>query len=291
MAKTSYELRELPWDSSLFGIKMGEVIIDCKNSRYEYKSDIWQNTIEIARQQSYRFLLCQLDARYKEIAVELVNQGAEIGDLLVTLELNLLETKEVQGTASKKTPASSKIRVTTAHLNDLAAICRIASENFTYSRIYQDSRFGQAKAREFYSKWILDSFGTSESLYVLRDAPPKTNVMGFISLQFHELMRRIVIRLIAVDMCHRGNGYGQALIDWLIREAVTQDFNRIQVGTQAGNIPAMNLYKNNGFQAINSRYRFHVWLDSNPSSPTENRWSREGLGNPLNAASISSERK
>lgn len=259
MTGKSYELKELAWDTELFGIRMGKVLLDCGKDGNGFTPDKWRNTLENARRQSYRFLLCQLDAHRQDISATLVSHGATVGDTLITLVLDLKEIPEVAATALESPPA--KLQVIAAESGDLPVICDIAAGSFTHSRIYQDTRFDQTKARQFYPKWLRDSFGITERVYILKDNNPEGNVLGFISLQFNEAERRLVIRLIAVDERHRGSGYGQVMMDWLIRDAIKRGFHHIQVGTQAGNTAAIRLYEKNGFRPISTKYRFHIWLD------------------------------
>lgn len=269
MAETSYTIRELPWDTELFGIKMGEVLLNLDNHENTFTPDKLRNTLELARQHSYTFLLCQLDAHCQEITASLVSQGAKIGDTLVTLELNLKELPEGSVPAAATVVSEDTVGVSVlpkrqiiaACPGDLPVICHIAAESFSHSRIFQDTRFDPTKARHFYPKWIQDSFGTIERIYILKDITSNNNISGFISLQYHEDVRRIVIRLIAVDQNQRGSGYGQAMMDWLIREAITKGFQRIQVGTQTSNAAALHLYEKNGFRPIGTKHRFHIWLD------------------------------
>jgi ribosomal protein S18 acetylase RimI-like enzyme len=259
MTEKSYELRELAWDTALFGMKMGKVFLDCGDDGNGFTPDVWGNTLENARRQSYRFLLCQLDARYQEIATALIKQGAVIGDTLVTMKLDLTDIPEVAAATLESSPA--KLQITAADPGDLPAVCNIAAGSFIHSRIYQDFRFDQTKARQFYPKWLRDSFGISELVYVLKGKTATEPVLGFISLQFNEAERRVVIRLIAVDELHRGSGYGQVMMDWLIRDVIKRGFHHIQVGTQASNTAAIRLYEKNGFRPISTQYRFHIWLD------------------------------
>jgi ribosomal protein S18 acetylase RimI-like enzyme len=259
MAENSYELRELSWDTALFEMKMGEILLQSGNAGSGYIPEIWCNTIKTARRQSYRFLLCQLDTQYQETANELVRQGAITGDTLVTLELNLRDIPELAATAVENIP--SKLQIMAAEPGDLPVISEIAADSFSHSRIYQDPHFDQTKARHFYPKWLRDSFGINEMVYILKDKNPGVSILGFISLQYQEVECRIVIRLIAVHEHHRGSGYGQVMMDWLIREALKKGFDRIQVGTQAGNTAALRLYEKNGFRPIGAKYRFHIWLD------------------------------
>jgi len=261
MTETCYGLRELDWDTELFGLKMGEIIINSVNNGDGFADDIWRNTINSARRQSYLFLLYQLGTRYQKAAEILIRQGAIIGDTLITLELNLNGSAEIAVTALE--PAPSILQVEEAVPEDLADICNIAAASFNHSRFFQDRRFDAAKARRFYPKWLQDSFGASERVFILKDKNQAMEpVLGFISLQYHEEERTIVIRLLAVDAMHRGNGHGQVLMDWLIRDALKRGFLRIRVGTQANNLAALSLYEKNGFRSTMAKYRFHLWLDA-----------------------------
>jgi ribosomal protein S18 acetylase RimI-like enzyme len=260
MAATIYPIQYLDWDTRLFNTKMGEVKLDSEKDGFQFSEVIWRETIQSARNESYQFLFCQFNADYQEISAILIKQGAVVGDVLITLILDLSPISGEIMTAVET--AASLLEFSEASIDDLPAIIDIAGNSFTYSRFFQDSRFDRAKARQFYPNWIRDSFGAVERIFILKAATGQylKPVLGFISVQFKEAEREIVIRLIAIDESHRGKGYGQLLIDWLIREAYRIGFTRIKVGTQAGNTPALHLYEKNGFQTINTKYRLHIWL-------------------------------
>jgi ribosomal protein S18 acetylase RimI-like enzyme len=261
MAATTYLIQYLDWDTRLFGTKMGEVKLDSERAGFQFSEAGWRETIQSARNESYQFLFCQFNAGYQEITAILMKQGAVVGDILVTLALDLAR---ISGAIiNDGEPAASLLELTEASIGDLPAVIDIARNSFTYSRFFQDPRFDAAKARQFYPNWIRDSFGAVERIFILQAKTGQSlkPVLGFISLQFKEAEREIVIRLIAIDESQRGKGYAQSFIDWLIREAYRNGFTRIKVGTQAGNTPAIHLYQKNGFQTINTKNRLHIWLD------------------------------
>ena len=260
MTQTCYPIRELPWDTELFGFKMGEVLLHTGIESHAYNPQKWRNTMEMARRQSYKFLLCRVDARCQDITDSLIGQGAKIGDTLITLELNLSTTTVMDAAATAELPLAG-LQILAADSRDLPVICDIAAESFSYSRIYQDSRFDPTKARQFYPKWIRESYGNTERVYIVKEKSFNENILGFIALQFQEAEHRVVIRLIAIDKLHRGKGYGQVMMDWLIREAKAKGFHRIQVGTQNANTGALHLYEKNGFRPLSAKHRLHIWLD------------------------------
>ena len=250
MSLVCYRLQELEWDTNFFGVKMGEIQLELKSDGSNFSETALRRTMEVARKRNFHFLLCQFDTSHQEISHVLTNNGAAIGDVLVTLALDLSKIPPV--------PSSPKYEVIKAVYTDLPEIVQIASESFRkYSRFYQDARFDADKVSQFYPSWVAESFMTDGKTYVIKE---QNKVVGFIALQMKPGEKTVIITLIAIDISRRGHGLGQALIEWVIAYAVEQGMTRIQVGTQINNLPAVRLYEKNGFQLISAKYRFHIWL-------------------------------
>ena len=146
-AATTYQIQYLDWDTKFFGAKMGEVMLDLENPGFRFSENIWKRTIDFARDESYQFLFCQLNAVYQDISAVLLKQGAALGDVLITLALNL--TGNIENMRSKFKPAASSQQFCEASTDDLPAIIDIAVNSFIHSRFFQDPRFDITKARQF----------------------------------------------------------------------------------------------------------------------------------------------
>lgn len=265
MAESGYPLHQLDWDTQFFGAKMGEVQLNPAETGFSFSELLWRRTLSIARKEHYRFLLCQFDANYQEIAAILIKYGATVGDVLITLDLDLDLPLATQ-------PIAGHCTVTRAELNDLPAVLAIASNSFEYSRFFCDRNFCAERVRQFYPNWIKQSFQKSEEVFVLKES---AKVLGFISLQTNQSTAELIIRLIAVDQTLRGQGFGQVLIGWAKQYALEHKAGRMVVGTQVNNIPAVRLYEKNGFRLSSAKYRFHIWMKSEGEQEQARGASRE----------------
>ena len=253
MGGNGYQIRDLNWDSRLFGQKMGEVVLAPElESETGFEEPTWLTTLDHASQSGYRFLLCQIDAKLHRICHSIFKSGATLGDILVTLKLRLNEP-------IKSTNIADKYAILTATAADLADILAMAEDSFEYSRFYQDPNFNRAKANLLYQSWIKESFKTKETYLVLWDNGIRK---AFISTQALPEGKTLVIKLLAVVSQYRGQGLGQVLLNWLIKDAYHRGFENLQVGTQAGNTTAIRLYERNGFLVERVIYRLHIWLNN-----------------------------
>lgn len=255
MSQVFYPLQELDWDTKFFGAKMGEVYLSSGKGVSGISLEAMQQTLKLAREQDYKFLLCQFDTIHQEMAAILVGLGATVGDVLLTLDRDLsLFLTQNEG---------AEFQIRKAIQSDLPEIQAISGNSFKYSRFFQDSRFDGDKVRQFYHQWIADSFMTNEEFFVLTE---ERQVQGYISIQPQIEESAMVIRLLAVRETKHGQGMGNTLVQWAIHHAAKQGLRRIQVGTQVNNYSAVRLYEKNGFRLKNAKYRLHIWLDSLPKA-------------------------
>jgi Acetyltransferases len=226
---------------------MGQVLLPASLETAKFSDLVWQNTLESAYSQNYHFLFCPFDVSYQEISSVIASHGGTIGDILVTFSL------DCSGLKKRK----MKYQATQAEFEDLPGIIDIARKSFRDSRFFKDSHFDRVKAQQFYPSWLKESFYNSEKILVLKQ---EKQILGFISLKPDSPGETLMIRLIAVDDCQQGKGFGQILIDQAINVALDQNFRRLQAGTQLTNRTAINLYEKNGFRLIDAKYRYHIWL-------------------------------
>lgn len=246
-----YPVKQLNWDTQLFGIRMGEVELGEERPDLVISIVAWRRTLELAREQGFQFLFCQFDVEMQELANLIIGIGGTIGDILLTLKMDPVAI--IPGNISEEALA----HIYPATEEDLPEILAIAGSSFELSRIIQDRRFDPTKSRQFYPRWIFGRFGVQEKYFVFKD---KQAVQGFIALN-EPTDGKGSISLIAVNSASLGQGVGRALVGWAIASGVTQGLKQLRVGTQINNYPATRLYEKSGFRMERAKYRFHIWLD------------------------------
>jgi dTDP-4-amino-4,6-dideoxy-D-galactose acyltransferase len=70
-----------------------------------------------------------------------------------------------------------------------------------------------------------------------------------------------IIDLVGVDARYQGKGAGRALSQMFV-ERWKDRANRLRVGTQSSNIPAMRLYESLGFRITETSYVLHAHMKS-----------------------------
>jgi ribosomal protein S18 acetylase RimI-like enzyme len=250
MNRHHYQLKELEWDTRLFGVKMGELLLEIDQPEFCFNAEKWRSVLEEARRSGYAFLLCQFDTTRQDVCHDFEKSGATLGDVLVRLRLNL-------DRSDRSANGRAALPVTPADPEDLPELAVIANAGFRNSRFFQDPRFNVARVAEFYPTWIRDSFVKNETYMVVK---ADERIGGFISFQENIKENDLVIRLIAIHPEMQGRGLGQALMDWIIDYAAEKGLQTITVGTQINNYGALRLYEKNGFRIQSAKYRWHIWL-------------------------------
>lgn len=183
-------------------------------------------------------------------AVEtLVHAGFNVVDVGVTLDHNG-ETVHADGV--------NGVTVESATLDDEASIVDVAGRCFVYSRFHADRRIDAEQADNVKREWVRNSCrGRAAAVYVARRAG---EVAGFLAVMLRDgADSRAAIDLIGVDAGHQGKGVGRSLSLRFIREWRDRA-DRLVVGTQAANIPALRLYESLGFRTSETAYALHAHL-------------------------------
>ncbi|MBA7490680.1 dTDP-fucosamine acetyltransferase [subsurface metagenome] len=135
----------------------------------------------------------------------------------------------------------------------LESLQRIAYSSFQYSRFHADPMICPETAKLSRSEWIVNScHGRAEKVFV---AQKQRKIVGFIAcrpgINFNGNNVGI-IDLIATDPDHKRQGIALSLVKEAI-EYYSKKKYKLIVGTQAKNIPSVNLYIKLGFRLIKSQ--------------------------------------
>jgi dTDP-4-amino-4,6-dideoxy-D-galactose acyltransferase len=214
-------IKELKWDSALFGRKMGRLTgVPSERSL--------RNLIDRARKDNYHYLTCRLSLKRMAEVQQLEKFGFYLTDLGVVWE-------------RKKVAIPDRVvSVRKAAVKDTAMLKKISSGLFTDGRFYNDPFFARHEADRLYQAWIDNS---------LREKDVQTFVVankGFITCKKLSKYRGD-IPLVGVIAKEQGKGIGSSLVKTALSWFKTNGIRTVTVRTQANNVRAMNFYKGLGF--------------------------------------------
>jgi dTDP-4-amino-4,6-dideoxy-D-galactose acyltransferase len=176
-------------------------------------------------------------------------------DVNVTFDWDRDAAATLSGEANKRGP----ITVTVAKQSDAAAVEAVAARCFTFSRFHLDPSIGRERANEIKRQWAGNSCrGRASVVYVARE---QGGVAGFLAVLENNLSGKkdAVIDLVGVEPAYQGRGAGLAMSRMFV-EQWRDRADRLRVGTQISNIPALRLYEKIGFRVTETSYVLHAHI-------------------------------
>ncbi|MEM1346962.1 MAG: GNAT family N-acetyltransferase [Myxococcota bacterium] len=236
--------RALEWDSEFFGCAVGRVdwdgaSVSCVEEILEFQA------------------LERLDVLYVLVACEgtklvraLVARGFDRVDERLTYGLDWSSWRERPGRANREDV------FVTASATDISALQDIAAEAHRDSRFYADPGFDEQACSRLYRVWIEVSCGRrADVVWTCHDAQ---GACGYVTCTVKDDVGSI--GLVGVAPRARGRGLATGLLHqalWWFRE---QGVGRVDVVTQARNIPAQRLYQSAGFKLRERAVWYHRWV-------------------------------
>lgn len=159
------------------------------------------------------------------------------------------------------TNGHSTSNIGSATADDALAVETIAGHRFVFSRFHLDPAIGLDRANEVKRQWARNACqGRASAVYVARQ---KNTVTGFLAVLESKSSRGTdaIIDLVGVGAGHQGQGIGQALCKMFVEEWRTRA-DRLRVGTQISNIPAIRLYESIGFRVTETSYVLHAHVNN-----------------------------
>lgn len=137
-------------------------------------------------------------------------------------------------------------------------ILSVAGSAFRYSRFHLDPQVPLALAHRIKREWIA-SYTRKERGALLLAGAVDGRTAGFLAVLDQQIDGRRVrtIDLIGVDSAYQGRGVGTALTRYFVN-AYARDFDVLQVGTQAANVPSLRMYMKCGFIPTSTGYVAHL---------------------------------
>ncbi len=142
-----------------------------------------------------------------------------------------------------------------ATARDEAEVTEIAAQSFKVSRFHLDPQIPDKIANEIKAVWAQSYFMGQRGNWMVV-ATVNDHVAGFLQL-LRGSEDTLIIDLLAVAPIYRGQGLAKSMIVYAANNCL-QSLQKIQVGTQVVNIPALNLYRSLGFQIEQAKYVLHL---------------------------------
>lgn len=164
------------------------------------------------------------------------------------VDTNIVLRKPVE--KGKALSGNCEVRLATEY--DVGGVRAIARSEFQYSRFHMDPNVDNKMADQFKAEWAGNFFsGQRGERMVIAEIDDQ--LAGFLQL-LHD-GNKLIIDLMAVASAFRRCNVSTDMI--LYAEDRAAGFDCIQVGTQAGNIPALRFYEKVGFRCVGSSYVLH----------------------------------
>lgn len=240
-------IQEMPFETNIFGIKIKKIDFFSVITEYQNDLEIKNSILDWAFQNIFK----------KEVTI---HSRANIIDFstihaLESHSFKVMDTllefyKDIRGHRTIVLDERN-INIQRYSSNMLDDLIYIAENTFNYGRYHSDPVLHD-KAKDVYKNWTINSCsGRADEVLV---AKFENQIVGFIICNIYRdslPIKRGVIELIAVKQECQGMGIGSRLIDaslnWFNGKV---DF--VEIGTQANNCAAINLYSKKGFKTCPS---------------------------------------
>lgn len=246
----SRRIDSLHWDSDFFSVPIGRI-----NTK-----KIDEGTIDLVLQEAVaagiRCLYFEADPNDLPTVLTAEAHGFHLVDVRVVLEYPFTD----RPAPSSRFVAPSELKINTARASDLPRLEEISEEVGEYSRYTFDDKFTKTQGKLLYRTWIRNSLsGLADIVLTARWGGEENDVIGLITCALKEGVSHIQLAGVHHSFRQKGVGTGlvQAALDW----SKDQNVSKMQVVTQARNVPAQRLYQQMGFFTKTMTLYYHKWID------------------------------
>jgi len=248
------DVREDPWLSKIMGHGVFKVLpVESPPAATDKDaSDLLDEVRRHATQQAAAMYYARVDTAQVDLVRQFCVAGFYVVDVTVTFFM--------EAPARVRDPAPGKVSICPVSPEHHQGVLDMASSCFQFSRFHLDPLVPRSIADRIKREWVLSYIrkqrGDELFAAVLNGRP--VGFLAALSMESHGA-RIKVIDLIGVDRACQNQGIGTALTEFFIRRYHTQ-CDRLQVGTQAANVPSMRLYEHLGFSVMKTQYVLHLHL-------------------------------
>ncbi len=221
----------LEWDSVFFGYKVGKLNF-FNEKEFHLSFNKYSN--------NFHLIYVFSDQKLQFNGINLVdNKLIFVKKIDQTLKKNLNTRIQLYNEINKESN------------QELMALALLSGK---YSRFKLDVNFKNNEFEKMYQFWIDKHINENKKIIVKKNSK---ELAGFIL--YSKRKNTIYIELIAVSEKYQGKGIASELINEIEVIGLSLSCEYIEVATQSINNPAVNLYKKNNFELINSIFIYHYW--------------------------------
>jgi ribosomal protein S18 acetylase RimI-like enzyme len=241
-------LEVLPWDSHFFGLPIGRAV----------PASLDEETMNrlLAEARAHQLQCLYLEANPNDpITVRLAEEyGFHLVDVRVVLE----HPFDHRPAPVPRYPIPSELVVNSPHPDEMPRLREVTAQIGHTSRFMFDHRFGPTQSDRLYRQWIENACHGFADIVLVARWHETGEAIGLITCKHQAGVAQI--QLAGVDTNSRqlgvGTGLVQAALDWARGQAA----QRMEVVTQARNVPAQRLYQQMGFFTKTMSLYYHKWL-------------------------------
>lgn len=233
-------IRELVWDSALFGRKIGELTVSNR------ELNLIEAALKKAEADGFQYVICKIYS----LNSSLMNRLRSLDFYLVDIGMTCAIDASSLSAGMKRRSSAVKQLLRTANDHDISALKETARSTFSNGRFYHDPFFSKKEADNLYNAWVENAVrgdAADKVLYI-----PET---GYVACQ-KSGNRRGKIVLIGVKEGFRRKGFGAVLMEQALKWFQDNGVRLVSVRTNMRSLDAINFYLKQGFYIKKYDYVF-----------------------------------
>jgi dTDP-4-amino-4,6-dideoxy-D-galactose acyltransferase len=241
-------LKPLPWDSEFFGLPIGRVLLTKLDEAQA------EALLQEARQLGLRCLYFEADPDDPVAVTATEKYGFSLVDVRVVLE----HPFDQRPAPVPRYPLPPELVINGPCDHDLSRLRDIAAQIGHTSRFTFDQNFAPGASERLYRRWIENACQGFADVVLIARWRSQGEAVGLITCTVDHTT--VHIQLAGVHLDHRQRGVGTGLVQAALDWAKARQVQRMEVVTQARNVPAQRLYQQMGFFNKSMTLYYHKWL-------------------------------
>ncbi|MBN1994181.1 MAG: GNAT family N-acetyltransferase [Anaerolineae bacterium] len=243
-------LEPLPWDSEFFGLAIARITA----TRLDGAGI--KELMEQAQAAKLRCLYFEADPNDPATVAAVEQYGFHLVDVRVVLE----HPFDDRPAPVPRYPVPEELVIGSYRPDEMPRLQDISAQIGLTSRFDFDKQFAPGQSERLYRVWIENAcHGFADAVLVAR-WHQDGEAVGLITCTWRDAIAHI--QLAGVHAHYRQRGVGTGLVQGALDWARSQQARRMQVVTQARNVPAQRLYQQMGFFTRSMTLFYHKWLFS-----------------------------
>ncbi|MCX6356362.1 MAG: hypothetical protein NT045_00520 [Candidatus Aureabacteria bacterium] len=252
-------VRPLPWDSSIFGIRMGQIPFFAHRSpagSHEINRRLVEAVLDACRQNGYSHLNIRVDTDDLALVHVLEAKGFYLVDTIVTY-IHL----PARGELGHFKPIFTTRLYRPEDRDTVLEVAREAYRGY-FGRYHADPHLPKEKCDYLYQQWTEKLLVGASDLYVML-AERKGKIVGFLGYKTNrDILESTGVRAFGGGLggcTSEGLGAYLTLLETSIRYQIPRH-DMADMETQLNNVNIVRIYQKLNCEYARARYTFHAWL-------------------------------